>query len=139
MQVVVEIVERESVITWDFDILRGDVLFSLYHAKQAPTLGPQEPGARAGGQRTDKGRALGGDYSRVEAPLVCREGDSIQVPVLSSLFIHHTDCVSAVCQGSGDTAVHRPDLVPALRDPVDCRGKGQILAGLRPGAPGPHP
>uniref|UniRef100_A0A8D1DVU7 SEC14 like lipid binding 5 n=2 Tax=Sus scrofa TaxID=9823 RepID=A0A8D1DVU7_PIG len=77
-EVVVEIVERESVITWDFDILRGDVLFSLYHAKQAPTLGPQEPGARAGGQRTDKGRALGGDYSRVEAPLVCREGDSIQ-------------------------------------------------------------
>lgn len=74
-----EILEGESVITWDFDILRGDVVFSLYHTKQVPRLGPREPGARAGGQLTDKGRAPGTDYSRVEAPLICREGESIQV------------------------------------------------------------
>lgn len=79
MQVVVEILEGESVITWDFDILRGDVVFSLYHSKQMPKPGPQEPGARAGGKLTDKGWVLGVDYSRVEAPLVCREGESIQV------------------------------------------------------------
>ncbi|KAF3818937.1 hypothetical protein GH733_012354 [Mirounga leonina] len=76
--VAVEILEGESVITWDFDILRGDVVFSLYHSKQMPKLGPQEPGARAGGQLMDKGWVLGVDYSRVEAPLVCREGESIQ-------------------------------------------------------------
>uniref|UniRef100_A0A8C2PE09 SEC14 like lipid binding 5 n=1 Tax=Capra hircus TaxID=9925 RepID=A0A8C2PE09_CAPHI len=68
------ILERESVITWDFDILRGDVVFSLYHAKQASTPSPREPGARAGGQ----GWALGADFSCVEAPLICREGESIQ-------------------------------------------------------------
>lgn len=79
MQVVVEILEGESVITWDFDILRGDVVFSLYYAKQAPKLGPQEPGARASGQLVDRGGALGTDYSLVEAPLICREGESIQV------------------------------------------------------------
>lgn len=79
MQVVVEILEGESVITWDFDILRGDVVFSLYHSKQMPKPGPQEPGARAGGKLTDKGWVLGVDYSRVEAPLVCREGESVQV------------------------------------------------------------
>lgn len=85
MQVAVEILEGESVITWDFDILRGDVVFSLYHSKQVPRPGPQEPGARAGGQLTDKGWVLGVDYSRVEAPLVCREGESIQVRI--PLFI----------------------------------------------------
>ncbi|NP_001404580.1 SEC14-like protein 5 isoform 3 [Mus musculus] len=77
-EVAMEIPEGESVITWDFDILRGDVVFSLYHAKQAPKLSPQEPGVRASGQLIDKSWILGVDYSRVEAPLICREGQSIQ-------------------------------------------------------------
>lgn len=81
-QVALEILEGESVITWDFDILRGDVVFSLYHTKQALKPGPREPGARASGQLMDKGWVLGTDYSRVEAPLVCREGESIQVRAL---------------------------------------------------------
>ncbi|XP_012502988.1 PREDICTED: SEC14-like protein 5 [Propithecus coquereli] len=70
-EVAVEILEGESVITWDFDILRGDVVFSLYHTRQVPRPGPRE-------QLIDKGWVLGRDYSRVEAPLVCREGESIQ-------------------------------------------------------------
>uniref|UniRef100_A0A8C5KE19 SEC14-like lipid binding 5 n=1 Tax=Jaculus jaculus TaxID=51337 RepID=A0A8C5KE19_JACJA len=77
-EVALDIPEGEAVITWDFDILRGNVVFSLYHAKQAPNPGPQEPGARANGQLIDKGWVLGTDYSRVEAPLLCREGQSIQ-------------------------------------------------------------
>ncbi|XP_070267671.1 SEC14-like protein 5 [Myotis yumanensis] len=77
-EVAVEILEGESVITWDFDILRGDVVFSLCYAKQAPQLGPREPGARASGQLMDKGGTRGADYSPVEAPLICREGESIQ-------------------------------------------------------------
>ncbi|KAM6155281.1 SEC14-like protein 5 [Rhynchocyon petersi] len=77
-EVTVEIQEGESVITWDFDILRGDVVFSLYHAKQEPTLGPQEPVSRASGQLVDKGWGLDTNYSCVEAPLLCREGESIQ-------------------------------------------------------------
>ncbi|KAI5933206.1 SEC14-like protein 5 [Manis javanica] len=77
-EVAVQIPEGESVITWDFDILRGDVVFSLYHTKQVPKPGLQEPGARAGGPLMDKGWVLGVDYSRVEAPLICREGESIQ-------------------------------------------------------------
>ncbi|XP_058426095.1 SEC14-like protein 5 [Diceros bicornis minor] len=77
-EVAVEILEGESVITWDFDILRGDVVFSLYYTKRAPTPGPREPGTGASGQLTDKGWVLGTEYSRVEAPLVCREGESIQ-------------------------------------------------------------
>ncbi|XP_036266548.1 SEC14-like protein 5 [Pipistrellus kuhlii] len=77
-EVAVEILEGESVITWDFDILRGDAVFSLCYAKQAPKLGPREPGARVSGQLMDKGETLGADYSPVEAPLICREGESIQ-------------------------------------------------------------
>lgn len=98
VQVAVEILEGESVITWDFDILRGDVVFSLYHAKQMPRLGPREPGARTSGQLIDKGWVLGTDYSRVEAPLVCREGESIQVCGLPS-FIHPLRGI--VCQALG--------------------------------------
>ncbi|KAL4836471.1 hypothetical protein H8958_021378 [Nasalis larvatus] len=77
-EVAVEILEGESVITWDFDILRGDVVFSLYHAKKVPRPGAREPGTRASGQLIDKSWVQGRDYSRVEAPLVCREGESIQ-------------------------------------------------------------
>ncbi|XP_036885799.1 SEC14-like protein 5 isoform X2 [Sturnira hondurensis] len=76
--VAVEILEGESVITWDFDILRGDVVFSLYYTKQAPKPCPWEPAARASGQLMNKAWTLGADYSRVEAPLICREGESIQ-------------------------------------------------------------
>ncbi|XP_012599220.2 SEC14-like protein 5 [Microcebus murinus] len=70
-EVAVEILEGESVITWDFDILRGDVVFSLYHTRRVPRPGPRE-------QLVDRGWVLGRDYSRVEAPLLCREGESIQ-------------------------------------------------------------
>ena len=115
-----EILERESVITWDFDILRGDVVFSLYHAKQASMPGPREPGARASGQLMDRGWALGANFSCVEAPLICREGESIQVisGVIYSFITITQDRVSAACQGSGGTAVHRLDPVPGLRDPA---------------------
>lgn len=120
MQVTVEILEGESVITWDFDILRGDVVFSLCYAKQAPKPGPREPGARASGQLMDKGETLGADYSPVEAPLICREGESVQVripwfihsfTIMQGLSVH---CVS----GFGDTAMDKQDLVFGLRDPV---------------------
>lgn len=94
MQVAVEILEGESVITWDFDILRGDVVFSLCYTKQAPKSGPQEPGARASGQLMDKAGTLGADYSPVEGPLICREGESIQVRI-PGFIIHssrRTEC-----------------------------------------------
>ncbi|GAB0196282.1 syntaxin-binding protein 4-like [Grus japonensis] len=83
-EIVVEILEGESVITWDFDILKGDVVFSLFHSKRAPETSHKEatlPGTSAAGdnmQLIDKTWVLGVDYSRMESPLVCREGESIQ-------------------------------------------------------------
>lgn len=72
-------------ITWDFDILKGDVVFSLFHSKRAPQTYRKEttlPSTSAAGdnvQLIDKSWVLGVDYSRMESPLVCREGESIQV------------------------------------------------------------
>ncbi|KGL79790.1 SEC14-like 5, partial [Tinamus guttatus] len=83
-EIVVEILEGESVITWDFDILKGDVVFSLFHSKRAPETGRKEatlPSTSLAGDNTqliDKTWVLGVDYSRMESPLVCREGESIQ-------------------------------------------------------------
>ncbi|XP_048350661.1 SEC14-like protein 5 [Sphaerodactylus townsendi] len=83
-EIVVEILEGESVITWDFDILKGDVAFSLFHSKRAPEKNWKEaavPNALMAGDNTQmigKSWVLGVDYSRVESPLVCREGESIQ-------------------------------------------------------------
>uniref|UniRef100_A0A672TQ13 SEC14 like lipid binding 5 n=1 Tax=Strigops habroptila TaxID=2489341 RepID=A0A672TQ13_STRHB len=83
-EIVVEILEGESVITWDFDILKGDVVFSLFHSKRAPETSHKEatlPSTSAAGdnmQLIDKTWVLGVDYSRMESPLVCREGESIQ-------------------------------------------------------------
>uniref|UniRef100_A0A8D0GKQ3 SEC14 like lipid binding 5 n=1 Tax=Sphenodon punctatus TaxID=8508 RepID=A0A8D0GKQ3_SPHPU len=82
--IVVEILEGESVVTWDFDILRGDVVFSLFHSKRAPEANRKEamlPNSSAAGdnvQLIGKNWVLGLDYSHVESPLVCREGESIQ-------------------------------------------------------------
>nr|XP_056722465.1 SEC14-like protein 5 [Euleptes europaea] len=83
-EIVVEILEGESVVTWDFDILKGDVAFSLFHSKRAPETSWKEatvPSALTAGENVQligKSWALGVDYSRVESPLVCREGESIQ-------------------------------------------------------------
>uniref|UniRef100_A0A8C8SAI1 SEC14 like lipid binding 5 n=1 Tax=Pelusios castaneus TaxID=367368 RepID=A0A8C8SAI1_9SAUR len=83
-EIVVEILEGESVITWDFDILKGDVVFCLFHSKRAPEISRKEAtlsstsSAGDNVQLIDKSWVLGVDYSRMESPLVCREGESIQ-------------------------------------------------------------
>uniref|UniRef100_A0A8C3RWP6 SEC14 like lipid binding 5 n=1 Tax=Chelydra serpentina TaxID=8475 RepID=A0A8C3RWP6_CHESE len=83
-EIVVEILEGESVITWDFDILKGDVVFCLFHSKRAPETSRKEATSSSAStagdnvQLIDKSWVLGVDYSRMESPLVCREGESIQ-------------------------------------------------------------
>ncbi|XP_069502154.1 SEC14-like protein 5 isoform X2 [Ambystoma mexicanum] len=84
-EIVIQILECESVITWDFDIIRGDIHFSIFHSRRAPETNhrntvqtPVFPEASNNVQLIDKNWILGVDYSRVEPPLVCREGESIQ-------------------------------------------------------------
>lgn len=125
-QVAVEIPEGESVITWDFDVLRGDLVFSLYHAKQMPTPAPWEPGTRAGGPLINRSWVLGTDYSRVQAPLLCREGESIQVGFPEALM--HTSPRSV--PGLWDTAEEKLDMVLASR-PLQNKSPPQVASNSR--------
>lgn len=83
----VEIIDASSVITWDFDVCKGDVVFNIYHSKRAPQQPRKDQQAghgitSPGGnnvQLIDKSWMLGQDYSMVESPLTCKEGESVQV------------------------------------------------------------
>uniref|UniRef100_A0A8C5D0D5 SEC14-like protein 1 n=1 Tax=Gouania willdenowi TaxID=441366 RepID=A0A8C5D0D5_GOUWI len=85
-ELLIEIIDASSVITWDFDVCKGDVVFNIYHSKRAPqpprkdplgTHGITSPGGN-NVQLIDKSWTLGQDYSMVESPLTCKEGESVQ-------------------------------------------------------------
>lgn len=84
---VIEITEASSVITWDFDVSKGDVIFTIYHSRRAPQVPKKDTlGAHTltsigtvNIQAIDKSWMLGKDYSMVERALACNEGESIQV------------------------------------------------------------
>ncbi|XP_029015489.1 SEC14-like protein 1 isoform X2 [Betta splendens] len=85
-EMLIEITEASSVITWDFDVCKGDVIFNIYHSKRAPqpsrkdalgTHGIASLGA-VSPQLIDRSWVLGQDYSMVEKALTCREGESVQ-------------------------------------------------------------
>ena len=86
LQLLIEIAEASSVITWDFDVCKGDVIFHIYHSKRAPqppkkdSLGAHgiaSPGA-SNVPLIDRSWVLGQDYSMVETALTCKEGESVQ-------------------------------------------------------------
>ncbi|KAI4893589.1 hypothetical protein NFI96_019283, partial [Prochilodus magdalenae] len=81
-EVMIEVVEESSVITWDFDILRGDMVFNIYHSKRTPQPPRKDSPAALpelnNVQLIGRSWTLGVDYSMVESPLTCREGESIQ-------------------------------------------------------------
>ena len=73
-----------QVLTWDFDILRGDVVFSVLMSRHPLTV-HKEPMGPMGLTNTvviDKSMVCGVDYRQVELPLICRAGASIQVGYL---------------------------------------------------------
>ncbi|XP_069569988.1 SEC14-like protein 1 isoform X1 [Brachyistius frenatus] len=85
-ELLIEIIDASSVITWDFDVCKGDVVFNIYHSKRAPQA-PRKDALGAHGitspggnnvQLIDKSWTLGQDYSMVESPLTCKEGESVQ-------------------------------------------------------------
>lgn len=74
---------------------KGDVVFNIYHSKRAPQPPRKDPlGAHGitspGGnnvQLIDKSWTLGQDYSMVESPLTCKEGESVQVRFIHALRV----------------------------------------------------
>ena len=87
-----QVPQRESVITWDFDVLKGDICFTLLRCRRALSGDPHahHVSGAAGGigstQYVDRHWVVGVDVSLVEPPLLCRDGDSIQVGAESITF-----------------------------------------------------
>ncbi|XP_069050701.1 SEC14-like protein 1 isoform X1 [Lepisosteus oculatus] len=85
-ELLIEIIDASSVITWDFDVCKGDIVFNIFHSKRAPqppkkdTLGAHGITSPGGNnvQLIDKSWLPGQDYSMVESPLICKEGESVQ-------------------------------------------------------------
>ncbi|KAI8487356.1 hypothetical protein Bbelb_348250 [Branchiostoma belcheri] len=80
-EVLVNIDDKDSVLTWDFDVLKGDVVFTVLRSRRPLTVPKDPPGAVGGPlnvQLLDKSMTVGVDVSVVETPLVCHEGESIQ-------------------------------------------------------------
>uniref|UniRef100_A0A8C1MEM8 SEC14-like lipid binding 1 n=1 Tax=Cyprinus carpio TaxID=7962 RepID=A0A8C1MEM8_CYPCA len=107
--VLIEITEVSSVITWDFDVCKGDVIFNIYHSRRAPQpvkrdgLSAHNLACPAGNnvQLIDRSWMLGQDYSMVETALSCREGESVQVsPSCTSSSRPRVDDVLASLQVS---------------------------------------
>lgn len=91
LQVLIEITDVSSVITWDFDVCKGDVIFNIYHSRRVPQPAKRDglsahnlacPGGN-NVQLIDRSWMLGQDYSMVETALTCREGESVQVRGIS--------------------------------------------------------
>ncbi|XP_070579551.1 SEC14-like protein 1 isoform X2 [Ptychodera flava] len=85
-EILVNIEEKDQVITWDFDVLRGDIVFSVLRSRKPISI-PKEPTsvveaveAAIGGTNVilDKSMECGKDYSVSESPLVCKAGESVQ-------------------------------------------------------------
>ncbi|XP_025783337.1 SEC14-like protein 1 [Puma concolor] len=86
-EILIQIVDASSVITWDFDVCKGDIVFNIYHSKRSPqppkkdSLGAHSITSPGGNnvQLIDRVWQPGRDYSMVESPLICKEGESVQV------------------------------------------------------------
>jgi len=88
-EVLIQNQDKGSVVTWDFDVMRHDVVFSVFRTKEpvkgktntpttlntfnmGTTLDPEHYTA------IGRGWKEGLDYFRVEPPIVCHDGESIQ-------------------------------------------------------------
>ncbi|XP_068633435.1 protein real-time [Battus philenor] len=86
-EVVVANRDPQSVLTWDFDVLRHDIAFTVFHTTLDVPAQDHATALCVGGgdeprsllqQLEARGWREGQQYSRVEPTLVCHDGESIQ-------------------------------------------------------------
>jgi len=91
-EVLIQNIDKGSVITWDFDVMKHDVMFSVFRTKDTATVKKTPPPTpttlgsfnlhtnsdQEHYTAIEKGWKEGADYFRVEAPIVCHDGESIQ-------------------------------------------------------------
>lgn len=87
-EVLIQNKDKGSVITWDFDVMKHDVVFSVFRTRdpvRSKSSAPASGGTVSAGTEPEhhsfigRGWKEGTDYFRVEAPIVCHDGESIQV------------------------------------------------------------
>uniref|UniRef100_A0A2I2ZHF1 SEC14 like lipid binding 1 n=1 Tax=Gorilla gorilla gorilla TaxID=9595 RepID=A0A2I2ZHF1_GORGO len=71
-KILIQIVDASSVITWNFNLYKGDIVFNIYHSKRSP-----QPPKKDSLGLIDKVWQWGRDYSMVELPLICKEGEGV--------------------------------------------------------------
>ncbi|UYV64012.1 SEC14L1, partial [Cordylochernes scorpioides] len=74
-EVAVHISDPGSVICWDFDVMKGDVTFSLLRLHKPL---PSDSALEESEVTVPRQWVTEQDYSVVEAPLLCRDGESVQ-------------------------------------------------------------
>ncbi|KAJ8722336.1 hypothetical protein PYW08_004738 [Mythimna loreyi] len=84
-EVIVPNRDPQSVLTWDFDVLRHDIAFTVYRSEHELSHPPADTSALCvgGGDEArsvleQKGWREGEHFHRVEPTLVCHDGESIQ-------------------------------------------------------------
>ncbi|XP_041473469.1 SEC14-like protein 1 isoform X2 [Lytechinus variegatus] len=84
-EVLVHVKDAQQVLTWDFDVLRGDIVFSVMVSRRPLTIHKEvtnpvstPAGIIANTVVIDKSMQCGIDYKVVESALVCKAGESIQ-------------------------------------------------------------
>lgn len=100
-EVVIHIDEPHTVITWDFDVMLQDVVFSVLvtnlpiTSKETSCIGDSEHKCAI-----DKNWKEGKDYFKVESPIVCHDGESVQVgfhiPVLTRVHDNSSNNYSPI-------------------------------------------
>ncbi|XP_032517841.1 protein real-time [Danaus plexippus] len=77
-EVVVHNRDPHSVLTWDFDVLRHEVYFSVFRSTKE-LQPPEQPAAGDESRSVLEGAGREGEhYHRVETSLLCHDGESIQ-------------------------------------------------------------
>merc|ERR1719354_845887 len=85
-EVLIQNNDKGSVITWDFDVMKHDLVFTVFRTKEIVPDKLIVPGTNNTTISADpmqytgigKGWKEGTEYHRVEVPIVCHDGESIQ-------------------------------------------------------------
>uniref|UniRef100_A0A1B6BXY7 CRAL-TRIO domain-containing protein n=1 Tax=Clastoptera arizonana TaxID=38151 RepID=A0A1B6BXY7_9HEMI len=78
-EVLIRIEDSGSIVTWDFDVMRQDVTFTVLRTRDFVDK-DQSHGSADGDHRTviEKNWTEGIEYFRAEQPVTCHDGESIQ-------------------------------------------------------------
>ncbi|GMR61033.1 hypothetical protein PMAYCL1PPCAC_31228 [Pristionchus mayeri] len=153
IEAVINVASTGCVLTWDFDVLKSECEFTVYHTPKmldevvhphSPSLNPVEmvhnaiSSAPADKVHTDPSLALGVDMTIVEKPHVFQEGDSMQGSHFctkegSYILQWKVPDVSVSASTTFDFSIHRGKIMyyTETLDSADFRGSVASLESCR--------